>query len=201
MAKLRVSCAMAFLVLIPCFAPGQTNAYNPNQEVRVSDLPPFTASSPGKSAALVTALEIIFRDKDVCCGKDSTLVDEIPPAHSLSLKDLSDKLRGRHLLSDGRPIMVTAEYVSQESTTPNKIITPLRENHPLLMEWESHVYVLYGVTFDETSDSNGDHIFAIRKLLLLDPRFSDSRREVTFNRETDDWTKVRGLVLVGVATQ
>jgi hypothetical protein len=200
MAKLRVSCAMAFLVLIPCFAHSQTNLYNPNQEVRVSGLPPLTASSQSESAALVTALEIIFRDKDVCCEKDSALVD-VPLADSLPLKSLTDKLQGRHLLSDGRPIMITAEYVSQESTTPNKIITPLRENHPLLLQWESHVYVLYGVIFDETYDNNGPHIFAIRKLLLLDPRFSDNRREVTFNRETDDWTKVQGLLLIGVAVQ
>jgi hypothetical protein len=41
----------------------------------------------------------------------------------------------------------------------------------------------------------------IHKLFLLDTRYSDSRREVTFNRDTDDWARVEGVLLLTVAAQ
>jgi hypothetical protein len=41
----------------------------------------------------------------------------------------------------------------------------------------------------------------IHKLLLLDTRYSGSRRAVTFNRETDDWSKVQGMLRLAVAPQ
>jgi hypothetical protein len=119
----------------------------------------------------------------------------------VSLKELSAKLQGRHLLRDGRPIVVNAEYFPQSSIGPGLIISPLQDQHPLLIEWKSHVYVLYGATFNETRYYSGEREYAVVKLLLLDPRFSDQRREVEFNRESDDWGKVQGLLTVAVARQ
>jgi len=44
----------------------------------------------------------------------------------------------------------------------------------------------------------GQRDYIIHKLFLLDLRFSDSRREVSFNRESDDWSKVQGLLALSV---
>jgi hypothetical protein len=41
----------------------------------------------------------------------------------------------------------------------------------------------------------------IRKILLWDTRFSDARREVVFDRETADVSKVQGLLFVQWALQ
>jgi hypothetical protein len=41
----------------------------------------------------------------------------------------------------------------------------------------------------------------IHKFLLWDTRYSDSRREVVFNRETDDLGKVDGFLFVDVKPQ
>jgi hypothetical protein len=41
----------------------------------------------------------------------------------------------------------------------------------------------------------------IRKFLLWDTRFSDSRREVVFDRDTDDLSKVEGFLFVDVKRQ
>ena len=72
----------------------------------------------------------------------------------------------------------------------------------MLIEWESRVYVLYGAIFNETRDTgSGDRAYAIRKLLLLDPRFSDQRRVTEFDRETDDWSKVGGFLIVKFVPQ
>ena len=58
-----------------CFAHAQT--YYPNTEVRISDLPSVTAKSKDASDVLAASLEIILRDKDICCGKNSALEDDV----------------------------------------------------------------------------------------------------------------------------
>jgi len=174
--------------------------FHPNQEVRVTNLPSLTAPSTGSSAVLTTALETVLHDKAVCCGKDASLEDAVL-SEPLSLKELSAKLQGRHLLSDGRPIVVSAEYVPQSSINSGLIIGALLDQHAPLIEWKSHLYVLYGAIFDEARYYSGMRQYAIHKLLLLDPRFSDQRRETEFNRETDDLGKVQGLLTLAVVRQ
>jgi hypothetical protein len=82
------------------------------------------------------------------------------------------------------------------------LIEALTEKQSPLMDWNSHLYVVYGIIFDLTvDDTSGAKTYAIRKLLLLDPRFSDQRREVVFDRQIDDWGKVVGLLLLKAASQ
>jgi hypothetical protein len=204
-AKFRVLSISVLLVfaLAPCLAHGQEGrspVFLANQEVRITDLPTLTAPSKHRSTVFATALETVLHDKTVCCGKDSALEDIALYAtlsDPLSLKELSAKLQGRHLLSDGRPIVVSAEYVPQSSISPGLIIESLREQHAPIIEWKSHLYVLYGANFNETRDpSSGVRDYAIRKLLLLDLRFSDQQRETSFDRETDDWGTIQGLMTV-----
>jgi hypothetical protein len=184
----------------PAFAQEETSYVYPNQEVRIANLPSLTAPSTNPSAVLATAVETILHDKGVCCGKDSALEDAVrsnPP----SLKELSVKLQGRHVLSDGRHVMVNAEYVPQSSITSDRMIGALLEQHAPLIEWKSHLYVLYGAIFDKTLYSTGRAQFAIRKLFLRDPRFSDERSEVEFNRGADDWGKIEGFMTLSVVRQ
>lgn len=184
---------------------GSSTVFLPNQEVVVAGLPPLVALSTDRSAGLAAALEIVLHNKSVCCGKDSALEDVALYASlsgSVSLKELSAKLQGRHLLSDGRPILVNAEYVPQSSASAGLIVGSLTDQHALLIEWKSNVYILYGAIFDGTRDTgSGVEVYAIHKLLLLDPRFSDKRRVTEFDRETDNWEKVGGLSIVKVVPQ
>jgi hypothetical protein len=201
LAKSR-SFGSAFLAaaMIGCFASAQT--YSPNTEVRIGGLPSVTAKSKDASDVLAASLEIIFRDKDVCCGKNSALEDDVQRADPKSLKDVAAKLQGRHLLSDGRPIMVTAEYAPATSLVTGTFIGTLNDKQPLLMEWNSHLYVVYGVSYSTvySADSVGrmDSIF---KIFLLNPRYSGQRREVVFDRQTDVWGSVQGLLTLKAAPQ
>jgi hypothetical protein len=194
-------CGSAFLVLAACcFASAQD--YYSNKEVRISDLPALTSKSHDQSDVLAASAEIVLRDKDVCCGKNSALEDDIQRADSKSLKDVAAKLQGRHLLSDGRPITVAADYVPATAMNSGALIAALKEKRAPLMEWNSHLYVVYGVVYVETVDSeSGSTMDAIRTLLLLDARFSDERRLVAFNRLADDWGKVQGLLMMKAAPQ
>jgi hypothetical protein len=205
-ARLHVLFVSAFLISLSCLAHGQTDvpdsisSFLPNQEVRVRNLPPLTALSTNPSAALATALETVFHDKAVCCGKDSALEDALL-SDPLSLKDLGARLQGTHRLSDGRPIVISAEYVPPNLINPDLIIGALLDQHAPLIEWKSRLYVLYGAIFNETRYYSGARRYAILKLLLLDPRFSAQRRETLFNRETDDWGKVQGLLTLSAVRQ
>jgi hypothetical protein len=194
-----IFCCVVTLFLVSCFAVGQDQnpVVHPNQEVRVNDLPVHTAQSADSTAVLMAALETIFHDPNVCCGKNSALQDIGFSASTL--KDLAARLAGKHYLSDGRSITVTTEYVSPSSMNPSQIIGPLMHQQAVLMEWDSHLYVLYGAVFDELLYPSGNRDYVIHKLLLLDTRFSDARREASFNRDSDDWTKVSGLLTLAAA--
>lgn len=167
-----------------------------NQEFRVANLPLLTAPSAEPSAVLATALETILPDRDVCCGKDSALEDAVLSAPS-SLKELSAKLQGRHVLGDGLSIVVRTWYFPKSSLDPNLTVTTLMNQQPMLLKWKSHIYVLYGATYDETRYYNGGSVFVIHKLWLLDPRYSGRRRETELNA-TDDWTKIQGILALSV---
>ncbi len=191
-AKTLVAC----LVLV-CMATVSAFAqFLPNQEVRVANLPLLTAPSAEASAVLATALETILPDRDVCCGKDSGLEDSVLSAPS-SLKELGAKLQGRHVLGDGLSVVVRAEYFPKSSLDPSLVITTLMDQQPMLLKWKSHIYVLYGATYDETRTYWGSQ-FVIHKLWLLDPRYSNQRRETELNAETGDLTKIQGILALSV---
>lgn len=201
MFKLRFLCVAAFPIIASQFVcsqetPGYT--YLPNQEVRVDGLRPIKAKSTDPADVLLAALETILHDQDLCCGKNSALADSAQSADPSSLSDISVKLQGKHVLSDGRSISVTVEYLSTSSINPGQIVGSLQARHAILMQWNSHLYVLYGALFDETWYNSGDKTYAVRQLLLLDPRFSDERRSASFHRESEDWGKVQGMLTLSV---
>ena len=171
------------------------------QEVRVTALRTLMARSHDRSDVLLTSLDTILHDRSICCGKDSALGDSAERADPLSLKDVAAKLQGRHLLDDGRPIMVTADYFEPDAINSGMLVGTLRGKHALLLQWNSHVYVCYGATYDEIYDENRMVVYSIRTFLLLDTRYSDSRRELVFNRRTDDWSKVQGMMRLTVSQQ
>ena len=189
-----------------CFATVSVQAQNvpsailPNQQVLFVKLPSLTAPSTNPSAVLATSLETIIQDKDVCCGKGSGLEDAVLSAPS-SLKELSAKVQGRHVLGDGRSVMVRAEYFPQNSINVNVVMKALIDQQPALLEWNKRVYVLYGAVFDESFRYAGDGEGwqpVLCKLLLADVRFSDHRREVEFNNKTDDSKTIQGLLTLTV---
>lgn len=204
MTKLLLFWLTGFLLLSSNIAYSQqdippAHVFHPNQVVEVPNLRARVASSPDAAAILSAALETILADPDLCCGKDSALEDVAQSASSLSLKDVGSKIRGRQRLNGGRSVSVTAEYLAPDSINPDDIIAPLLKKHALLIKWKSQLFVLYGATFDETLDYSGQRQYVIQKLLLLDPRFSDQRRQSAFNRQTDNWKDVQEILKVSVA--
>ncbi len=181
-----------------CLASGQI-LYT-DQEIQVHNLPSLMARSHDAPDVLLTSLDTVLHDREICCGKDSALVDSAQAADPESLKDVAAKLDGRHLLSDGRPIVIKATYLIPDAVNSGLLITWFLNQHAALIQWNSHIYVVHGIVYlwtaNETPDNSGQTGTVIRKFLLWDTRYSDSRREVVFNRETDDMRKVQGLLFL-----
>ena len=172
---------------------------NTDQEIHVSGLPSLLSRTHDLSDVLPTSIDTILHDPSICCGKDSALEDSVAAADPLSLKDVSGKLQGRHLLSDGRPIQVTADFWPSAEVNSGQIIGALADKNALLMSWNSHLYVVHGAIYQWIwvgGDETGSKMTTLHKLLLLDTRYSDERRHIEFNRETDDLTNVQGFLLL-----
>ncbi len=192
------------LVVICCLAraqaqdvPGGWTLTRPNEEVRVTPLP-SVAASRSPSDVLLASVEIASMDPAVCCGRNSALEDEAVLGGNTSLKELGEKLRGKHYLDSGQTITVTDQYWSGAAANAGWIIGSLAAQRPLLLDWDDHVYVIYGAVFDEYAYSSGGVTDVVKKLLLVDTRYSGKRRYVVFDRQSDDWNKVTGLLALNV---
>lgn len=192
------------LVVSALYGQGVYSNYptiRPNQEIRVPDLPRLKARTRDRSDVLLTSLDIIFHNHEICCGRDSALEDSAQQADPRSMKDIVAKLQGRHLLGDGRPITVNVTDMMPYSPNPTAIVDALAKKQALLLMWNSRLYVLAGALYDESYYQDGTTTDTINKFYLLDTRYSDGRREVTFTRLKDDWNDVQGLLLLSFSTQ
>jgi hypothetical protein len=158
--------------------------------------------APGDSkAAVAAALATVINDAKVCCSENSALGATPVTDEQISLGDLGNKVSGRHVLPDGQAVNISAENFPATTLSSDQIILPLLKQQPMLMMWKSHLYVLYGAVYDERGYTDGHNIYAIRKLLLLDPAAAGPNRETAFDRQKDDWSQVEGLLLLKIARQ
>lgn len=178
-----------------------------DQQIEVTNLPSLVSTSPHSSDVLTSSLATIIHDPEICCGKDSALEDSVQRADPKSLQDVAAKLNGRHLLSDGRPVMINTVFFPPDQANAAYLLKAFTERYALLMRWNSHIYVVRGLVYfwmanggDPQTGGGGVQV-VVHKFLLWDTRYSDSRREVVFNRDTDDLTKVQGFLFVQVKPQ
>jgi len=193
---------LVFIAYVTLDGPAEAQQMYIDLEERVSGLPSLVAGSHDPADLLSTSLDTIIHDRTICCGRNSALEDSVERADPLSLKDAASKLQGRHLLSDGRSISVAAEFWPTEAADCLRIVSSLKDNHALLMAWNSHLYVVYGVVYRSVpySRETGPSC-VLRRLRLRDTGFSDSRRQVEYNRETDEPAKIQGFLYVAVTSQ
>jgi hypothetical protein len=62
----------------------------------------------------------------------------------------------------------------------------------------AHLRVVWRLLTQAISYDNGRRQIELNKLYLLDVRFAEQRRKAQFNRETDDWGKVDGIMTLTV---
>lgn len=194
-------CLVNLFLLDPAYA----QLLNVDQQIEVTSLPSMVSASPHGADVLRTSLEVIIHDAEVCCGKNSALEDSLERADPKSLQDVAAKLNGRHLLGDGRPIMVNAEFFPADKTSAGYLVTTIKGQHASLMAWNSHIYVVRGLVYfwkqEGSLEAPAPMVPVVHKILLWDTGHSDSRRELVFNRDTDDLGKVQGFLFIEVKRQ
>ena len=195
--------SLAGLFCLSAWADGQIP--NVDQEIEVRGLTSIVSPSPHASDVLATSLASIIHDPEVCCGRDSALEDSVAKADPKSLQDVAAKLNGRQLLGDGRPIMVSAEFFPTEKMSASYLLAAMTGQRAPLMEWDSHIYVVHGLVYfwapSGTAEAPAPMAPVAHRFLLWDTRYSDSRRDVIFNRDTDDLGKVQGFLFIQVKPQ
>lgn len=200
--RLRVS-LMAVLAVWAISAgaqdqPAQGYVLHPHQEIKVAPLPSIMADSRAEADVVSASVATALMDPEICCGRNSALEDQVGSISRLSLKELGAKVRGKHYLGDGSPVVIKDDYWPAASVNVEQIVGTLQAQRPLLMTWNGHTYVVYGAVFNEYVYDSGVNAHVIEKLLLLDTRFDGDRRYVTFDRQTDDWGNVTGLLSLTV---
>lgn len=192
-----LAAAISFCPSAPCQELSNGYVVHPDQEVQISSLPSVIASSKSDSDVMVASLATAVMDSAVCCGRNSALQDEVP-SDGTSLKELGYKLRGKHRLSSGESFNITDQYWTGASVNPPAIIGSLIAQRALIMDWNDHLYVVHGAVFDEYRYYDGRIAWVIKKLLLVDTRYSDKRRYASFDRQADDWGKVTGILALTI---
>jgi hypothetical protein len=200
----RAALCLAVSILFASAAQGQDygtilSAVHPDQQAIVESVHLQPAIANDSNAAVAAALATVINDPKVCCSENSSLGTAPVTDDRVSLHDLANKVGGRHVLSDGETLNVTANYIPATTLSSDQIILPLMKQQPILMAWKSHLYVLYGAVYDDKVYTDGHHEYVIHKLLLLDPSAAAPNRQAAFDRQKDDWSQVEGLLLLKVA--
>lgn len=202
MRKIVQLCAIAvvgiFLLCVCSEAQDSDSVYTtPNQQVQ-APVGSAVAESSGDSDVLAASVASVFGDKSICCGKGSALEDAVASADAGSLRKVGEKLSGKHYLPNGSAITIVDDYWSGSSVRAEDILASLMAQHPLIIDWDGHLYVLYGAVFDLNKHQSGMEERVIRSLLLVDTRYSGAKRYVTFDRQKDDFGKVDGVLSLSV---
>jgi hypothetical protein len=203
----RVYPRALLLIFVALYGLARAQVLGVDHQIEVSDLPSIVSPSPHSADVLKSSLATVIHDPEVCCGKDSALEYSLERADPKSLQDVAAKLNGRHLLSDGRSITVNADFFPTDKMNAGYLVTTMKGQRAGLMEWNSHTYVVHGLVYfwiASGGDANGGEggvQIVVRKFLLWDTRSSDSRRELIFNRDTDDLSQVQGFLFIQVKLQ
>jgi hypothetical protein len=171
---------------------------HPYQRVTVPNLAVVTATDTSSPAVAKAALAIVLSGSKLKCGPDSQLESVVEANAGSPLRTLASKISGASCATNGRTLHVTATFTPNGAIQGDSLIASVIEGKPLLVEWKGALYVLYGVVYDEHLYPSGRHDNVIRKLLLIDPRYSDKRRFVAFERDKDNFGQLEGVASVGV---
>lgn len=123
-------------------------------------------------------------------------IDAVP-----KLEALAKVIDGAYVLDDGRHVRLESRYISGAPTIPDDLIAPLRQGLPVLLFWKSRALVVRAATYDEYIYPNGQRMFQIKELKLVDPLLTGKQREFSFLNGRDDPADIGGIFHVIVVPE
>jgi len=158
-----------------------------------------------ESYAWAAALETILRARGVVIpqqqwairanGGDACM-DSTPDYPELIAKYIN----GDYTPSANQRIHLEANFAPGPPGYPDSLIASMKKGLPVIMIWNGHAYVLYGMKYDEYVQANRGRIFEVNEFMLVVPlrKKNDPARLVSFLKERDDPNSINGFLDVQV---
>jgi hypothetical protein len=174
----------------------------PNQIAEVSGLVAVTAHEKCENWTWAANLETLLARERVTLAQADWVTrtegGQLCKDDGPDFDTMSKVITGDYNLDEGRKVHLSVTNVSGAPTVVDDLIVSMKQQHPLLLFWKGHGYILVGVRYDEYIAPNGARIFQVSELKLLDPYAEGEKQRVSFSRDTDDPNDIQGIMDVRV---
>jgi hypothetical protein len=170
----------------------------PDQQAVIENPKIISAEQSCENWTWAAALDSLLKTKGSAMGQEYQILrlyGGTPCTAVKSYSELADKVSHEYVLDDGRRFLLQAFYTSGPPVHIDPLVVAMREQHPLMVIWKSHSYVLIGVNYDEYIGPNNARILELKELKLADPATGGS---VSFVRGRDDSEEINGMMDVRV---
>jgi hypothetical protein len=176
----------------------------PGVTIEIPDATVHAAQQPCQNWTWAAAVETIIAPYSVPLTQDDMVTraegGSLCKDQSPNFEHMSKALSGNLYLEDGHKITLEARNVTGAPTVIDDILLSMKQNHPLILFWKGHAYLLKGVVYNELIlSTNGAKVFEIQELKLLDPAATKpEERELSFLRDRDNADEIDGVMDVQV---
>ena len=174
----------------------------PDQSV---ELKAFWLPTPAQRCtnwAWAVAIEAMLKSQQVTIKQNAWVVKAYPGELCIdsapTMEQLAKVINGAYVLDDGRHVRLESRYVAGAPTIPDDLIAPLRQGRPVLLFWKARALVVRAVIYDELIYPNGQRLFIIKEMKLVNPLVTGKEREVSFVTGRDDAGEIGGMFEVVV---
>ena len=123
----------------------------------------------------------------------------ISPLSTQAYTELQQYINGDYALTPERRVRIETEFTLGAPTAADPYILMFRAGEPLLLIWNGKPYVWYGVVYDEYVHPNGNKMFEMLELKLLDPLAKTKETQVvSFVKGKDDANQIDGVMRIVV---
>ena len=195
------------LHIIPSPPPGQPSVQEtPGIVIEIPDASVHQAQQLCQNWTWAASVESLLAPTGVALTQDDMVTraegGSVCKDHSPTFEQMTRVLDGSYYLDDGHKVKLETRNVTGVPTVIDDILMSMKKQHPLILFWKGHAYLLKGVVYSEfLISSNGAKVFEINELKLLDPTATKAEeRQVSFVRDRDDANEIDGVMDVRVTS-
>lgn len=166
------------------------------------------AAQPCDNYAWAAAVEMLLKQKQVATPQRDWVMKAyggykcISPLAAQDYASLVRYLNDDYALTPSRRVRIEAEFSSGAPTSSDPFIAAFRAGEPVMLVWRGKAYVWYGAVYDEYVHPNGNRMFELLELKLLDPLAKTKEAQaVSFVKGKDDPNQIDGVMWVRVTAR
>ena len=163
---------------------------NPDQWIELSRVADVVAEQPCGNWAWAAGLESILRRQKVDLDQRFWILKLngglacLPSAGTF--ENLKKQIDGEYVLANGRKVRIEIYYRESLPQSTDALILPMAQGRPYMIWWKNQPYLVKGATWDEFIYQTGQKLVEIKTLKLVNTLEKGTKRDVTFDRTTDD---------------